>query len=278
MEKNLREMRYFLDLAHDLGIKRIDTAPSYGYSELNFGKYKNLDKNFEISTKIGREGSTYLTPKDIRNSVETSLKNLKVSRIQTLYIHSTDFNFINDDILTTMLSFISEGKVLKIGYSGDNENLNIMAGLEIIESLMSTLNLVDLNNLKILRLNKSKNIAIKRPLANFVWAEPFRVRVNRKRMKIIGKGINEDSYYNRFLGMYGKPGIVPQSNKFIRMSLSFFAYLDFIDNYCIGTSNAAHIKKIRDIEADLKPISSNEFELIVDRFNGYPGSDLKAFL
>ncbi len=80
-----------LDLAWEKGVRRFDTAPSYG-SEAVLGEYildKNLCDEAIIMTKISSLGDAYNYKKTIKTSLELSLKYLGCP-IEVLFFHDPE--------------------------------------------------------------------------------------------------------------------------------------------------------------------------------------------
>jgi aryl-alcohol dehydrogenase-like predicted oxidoreductase len=86
--------RSLLDLAWELGINFLDTAPAYGISEERLGKLLKADpRNWVIGTKVGEDfsGGESLfdfTPEHSRKSVERSLKHLGKEVLDLVLVHS----------------------------------------------------------------------------------------------------------------------------------------------------------------------------------------------
>lgn len=71
--------------AQKIGIKHIDTAPSYGNSEQIIGSLQL--KEFEISSKISLSHTRIRPFLDLQHSIENSLQCLKKDTLDTLLIH-----------------------------------------------------------------------------------------------------------------------------------------------------------------------------------------------
>ena len=83
-----------IDLARDLGINLIDTAPAYGISEQRLGSLlKGQRQNWVICSKVGEEfenGKSCFdfSAKHTRFSIERSLKRLNTDFIDMVLVHS----------------------------------------------------------------------------------------------------------------------------------------------------------------------------------------------
>jgi len=117
-----------LDLALDLGINLLDTAPAYGSAEERLGAILGArrDKFFLVS-KTGEEfdadtaASAYIfTAEHTRMSVERSLKRLRTDYLDCVLVHSSrdDVKVITETpVLEVLARMKEEGKVLSFGVS-----------------------------------------------------------------------------------------------------------------------------------------------------------------
>jgi aryl-alcohol dehydrogenase-like predicted oxidoreductase len=85
LESSRKESEILISMAQSLGISRFDTAPTYGSAEEILGGALDINKNPLISTKIGLKACS--DEESLKASVATSLKKLRISQIDTLYIH-----------------------------------------------------------------------------------------------------------------------------------------------------------------------------------------------
>ncbi len=122
-----------IEVALDLGVNWIDTAPFYGWgnAERIVGKalQGKRDKVY-IFTKCGtlqdEQGGERedLSPASIRREVETSLRNLKTDYIDLYQFHDPDPNTPIEESWAAMQSLIKEGKVRYGGLS--NHTIELM--------------------------------------------------------------------------------------------------------------------------------------------------------
>ncbi len=136
---NQYEVDRLLSCALELGIQRIDTAPSYRTSEKKIGNFlKRNPGTFQLSTKIFRNQDE-IDAKAGQESLERSLDRLKVSKISCLYVHGTHLNPVDNSLIGTIKSYREKLLVDKIGWCGHvSPDLNNSAG--IYESLMIRVN------------------------------------------------------------------------------------------------------------------------------------------
>ena len=145
---SVKELRYLLSKAHDLGISKIDTAPTYGDVEKLIGRAtrKSLKNKYQISTKILRNNLEQ--GKALKRSIHRSLGALGVEQIDTLYFHGTNLEFVPPETFCLLSELAKNGVLQKIGYSGDNKNLQLALQNKHITEYLTTLNIVDQKNIK----------------------------------------------------------------------------------------------------------------------------------
>lgn len=86
--------RRLLDVARELGVNLLDTAPAYGSSEKRLGQLlQGQRQHWVLSTKVGEEFEAGrsrfdFTPAHIRASVERSLRRLRSDYLDLVLIHS----------------------------------------------------------------------------------------------------------------------------------------------------------------------------------------------
>ena len=120
-----KEMISLIRYAYDKGVTFFDTAEIYGpytNEELVGEALKPLRNDVVIATKCGIrvENGRILhnaKPKDIRISLEGSLRRLQTDHIDLYYLHRVDSNTPIEDIAQTMKDLIQEGKIRHWGLS-----------------------------------------------------------------------------------------------------------------------------------------------------------------
>lgn len=115
-----------LDLAEELGINFLDTAPAYGVSEERLGSLLGSRReNWAIMSKAGedfRDGQSHFdfSPPAIRASVERTLSRLRTDRVECLLLHSdgNDLDVLDKSgAVETLFAMKKEGLVRSIGIS-----------------------------------------------------------------------------------------------------------------------------------------------------------------
>lgn len=135
-----------LDLAKDLGINLLDTAPAYGLSEERLGRLlKGQRQDWVIAGKFGEEfengQSRYdFTPSHCMTSIDRSLKRLGTDYLDILLIHSDgrDEEILNDGNLLQILFALKQlGKVRAIGAS-TKTLAGALKALDLLDVVMLT--------------------------------------------------------------------------------------------------------------------------------------------
>jgi aryl-alcohol dehydrogenase-like predicted oxidoreductase len=118
-----------LDHARDAGIRRFDTANTYGggASEMILGKWlrqqgASLIDDAQIATKVGNPhgcppGETPLSRRQIAHHLDQSLRRLGVERVDLYYIHEFDRVTPLDETLEGMSRAVEAGKIDRFGVS-----------------------------------------------------------------------------------------------------------------------------------------------------------------
>lgn len=123
---DLKEMIALVHRAVESGVTLFDTAQVYGpytNEELVGQALAPFRKNVVIATKFGfhfENGKSIglnSRPEYIRQTVEGSLKRLKIETIDLLYQHRVDPNVPIEDVAGTVRDLIKEGKVKYFGLS-----------------------------------------------------------------------------------------------------------------------------------------------------------------
>lgn len=171
-----REARQLLDLARELGINLIDTAPAYGRSEERLGPLLRGQRDaWVIVSKVGEEfegGQSHFdfSPAHTRLSLERSLKRLETDIIDLVLVHSdgNDVAILRDSgVYETLAELKREGKIRAFGLSGKTVEGGLLA-LERGDCAMVTYNLNEQGERPVLdyAAEHGKGILIKKALAS----------------------------------------------------------------------------------------------------------------
>ena len=140
-------MRRLLDLARELGINLLDTAPAYGSSEERLGQVLDDRHDWILCSKTGEEFENGASRFDFsaahtRFSVERSLRRLRTDYLDMVMVHSdgNDRQIIEQsDCIETLQRCRESGLIRSIGFSGKTAAGGLLA-LEYCEAVMVSYN------------------------------------------------------------------------------------------------------------------------------------------
>lgn len=169
-----QEALALLDLAWDLGINLLDTAPAYGVSEERLGRLlRQCRRDWVIVTKVGEEFHAGVSTFDFsaaatRASIERSLRRLGVETLDVVLIHSSgdDRSILEqEEVLPTLRQLQQAGLIRAVGMSGKTVGGGLRA-VECCDVLMVTYNLAQRDELPVIRAAHAagKGVLIKKGL------------------------------------------------------------------------------------------------------------------
>lgn len=185
-------VRALFDLAWELGINVLDTAPAYGNSEERLGKLLPRKNDWIIVGKVGEifengESSFDFSAEFTRKSVERSLKRLGRDYIDMVLVHSdgNDMRIIREEaVCDTLQQLKREGLIRAVGMS----TKTVEGGLWCVENMdvvMASYNTAYTDELPVLQraAELNKGVLIKKGLQSghaqsveealrFVFAQP----------------------------------------------------------------------------------------------------------
>lgn len=169
-----REALALLDLAWDLGINLLDTAPAYGESEERLGRLlRQCRRDWVIVTKVGEAFHDGVSRFDFsaaatRTSVERSLRRLGVTTLDAVLIHSSGADqaiLEQEAVLPTLRDLQKAGLVRAVGMSTKTAAGGLRA-VECCDLVMATYNLRQREELPVIRAAHAagKGVLIKKGL------------------------------------------------------------------------------------------------------------------
>lgn len=168
-----KAVRELLELAWDLGINTLDTAPAYGNSEERLGQLLPHKNDWVIVGKVGElfengESSFDFSAAHTRMSVERSLKRLGREVIDVVLVHSDgdDMNIIhNEEVCDTLQQLKREGLIRAVGMSTKTVEGGIWT-VENMDVVMATYNPIHTEELPVLQraAELNKGVVIKKGL------------------------------------------------------------------------------------------------------------------
>jgi hypothetical protein len=257
------EVDLLLNTARECGIDKIDTASGYGDSEKKIGRFLKGQGVFRINSKVGLADPFLFTPTGIRASVENSLKDLGLEQIETLFIHSLDKTYLTNENMSELVRLKEEGKIARLGYSGDGNNLHAARQRNSLDDFMMTFNIIDQTNSNIFnKLSTHHGIYFKIPLAQGIWRS---LRFDRRLAslpiirRVFRKPPLPDSwldYRDRFIRLKSQMKSKDYPTEFLKFALFSGNSNQYV---VLGTNNPLHIRDAVCVESqkpDVSQISS----------------------
>ena len=243
---SLLEVSRILDYAQELGVCEIDTSPLYGNSESVIGHYLKGNSAFQVSTKVGRPLTLPYSPSLINSQIEQSLERLGCNQLENVFIHSLPAKVSLDEHNFTALQNLRRTGVAKnIGYSGDNLDLELVAGF--FDSYMCSFNYLNRSNANFIsELTDLSNVYLKRVLANGIWDTARRDRWQMLfRIYTQGiKSVDTQTYLFRLFKMFSLRELSTNGLElFINFSLANARGARLV----FGISSVMHLKQIADV-------------------------------
>lgn len=143
-----------LSKAKEEGILYVDTAAAYGDAEEKIGSFISAYKNppFKVITKINSNSN-------ILSSIQNSLRNLKIDRIDTLLFHSFSHYSSNINNLDKLNAFVNDGIINRIGVSVyTNDEIEGILKDPMIDVVQVPFNLLDNENQRGAILKRLKSV------------------------------------------------------------------------------------------------------------------------
>ena len=247
------EVNRLLGTSYELGIRKIDTAHGYEGSEERIGFFLKTNKDFKINTKLGLPDPTVFMPSGIKLSVEESLKRLGIERLETLFVHSLPARYLTDENIAAMISLKTEGKIKRIGYAGDGDNLKSAIEILAFDDYLATLNIIDQSNSKyILRIRDKSDIYFKLAMAQGIWTS-LEWKRRLKGHKLIRTLFNKppvpesySDYCSRFKSFKSEIITKDFPTTFLRFALFQGTSKQYV---ILGTNNPQHVRDAIKVEA-----------------------------
>ena len=251
----------YLKSIHNLNIRHIDTAPSYGHSERTIGMYhENNSNKFGMWTKVdGLSKNSQFTVDKIHESAQKSLNNLNVESLKCLYLHQNDIEIIEDKFVQKGLKEIKESGVSK------KTGVSIYNSVELERAL--SLEVYDVVQLPVSAANTHLyNIAKKKSHDKIIVGRS--IFLQGSLLNIESKA-NKFNYFTEILHVVKSLQELAYSYNidYLSMLLLYINSLENLDYIIISSKNEHNIKKIlnysetllnEEIKNTIDKISKNE--------------------
>jgi len=220
---------------NSVNINLLDTAPSYPRSEVRIGSF--LARNplgIRVLTKFGR-GNQTLSSEMMTQSLDLSLRRLKVNQVFGLSIHNREISEIPEEIFVNANYLKAEGKISKFGWCGEWNKLPIKrltdfdyVMLPINPYLDSFTELIDKIDIPIIAMN---------PFANFFWNYQKTNSLLNIYNERVRKIFNPEPIYLRSNHVLTEP---PK----LENLLEFVCGLKQVHGICFGSTKFAHVAHV----------------------------------
>ena len=257
------EVNSLLWSAFEQGINKIDTAHGYEGSEERIGVFLRTNKDFEVNTKVGLPNPEVFIPSGIKLSVEESLKRLGIESLGTLFVHSLPAKYLTDENIAAMSSLKTEGKIRRIGYAGDGDNLSSAVQIAAFDDFIATFNIIDQSNSKEIKKTSEKSeIYFKLAMGQAVWTSlewKRRLKSHKIMRFLFNKPPVPESwadYCSRFNSFRSEMDDSDFAKLFLRFALFSGSSRQLV---ILGTNSSKHIQDAVRVESE--QIDANSIEI-----------------
>ena len=252
--KNI-DKQIFLKKVYDLVIIHFDTSPRYNNSESVLGQFiKNNDLRVKVSSKIDKLTPNSLNSRvEIQNSVQTSLKNLNVKKLNICYLHQNNLNIISDPIIQETLLSLKENEIIEhIGASIYTEQeLDYAIHCGVYDYIQIPVNIFDISLYDNYVKKNTNNIKF---IARSLFLQGLLVNGEKSEFKFI----NDLNLYKQEINSL----ISKTDYSFLETSLMFIYALNNIHQYIIGTTSIENLNN--NLKIYQNPIEDDLFNLIYE--------------
>ncbi|HWU89314.1 MAG TPA: aldo/keto reductase [Kofleriaceae bacterium] len=219
--------------AVDLGITLIDTAPSYGRSEVRIGAaLRGLRSRVVLSTKLGYgvPGIADWTGPCITAGVDAALARLDTGWIDIAHLHSCPRDVLErGDVIEALEAAVRAGNVRVPAYSGDGDALAWAIESGRFGVVQCSVSLADQRALDAAiprATTRGIGVLAKRVLANAAWRDELRPTAP-----------DRAAYWDRLRAMQQPPPGVDPADHALR-----FVLAQPVGSLLMGTTDLAHLR------------------------------------
>ncbi len=256
---NYSEFSNILAKSYELGIKQIDTSPSYigGEADNIISKSirKSKNKEFIINTKIGRaykrgldKKKAYLDKNDIKECLSIIYKKFDQINIGSIQLHINCEKKIMEEAIICLINEISKKQIQRIGFC----NINDSRILELISNKSISLNEVSCQRRFCLGIiNSSMTLPIKYIAYGLLNAGSILNELKGSRI-LQAKDSEEILKRDLFIKSAHKYKVINENCKKYDVSIKDFALalpqLLNYENYIIGPTKLVHLNAIEKLQ------------------------------
>ena len=253
-----------INLCSDLGLIEFDTAPVYGNSEENLGKFINLKdkKKIKINTKLQLKNfKTYindknLLEKDILKSISNSLNNIYPAKINVLFFHDNVLFFKLINMFPTIINKIKiDFEILNIGVSiYTPEEFNMCLNFNFINVIQIPFNLLDYRwkkDINFTKFNKRNDLNIH---VRSIFLQGLLLAKNKKQLKKFSFLSDVNHILNNLV-------IDLKRVNELDLILSYVSGHSFINKIIIGINSKQELFDLKSIYNN-KPLTESEIKKV----------------
>ena len=233
-----------LNEALDRGINFLDTAACYGISEELIGRtVAGRRDDYILATKAGHATGGYdgeeWTRQTVADSIERSLERLRTDHLDIVQLHSCDIEVLErGEVIRSLEDGKAAGKLLHVGYSGDNEDAMWAVDSGLFDTLQTSLNLTDqggrASGLLAAAAERGMGIVIKRPIGGGTWASAKQAASARRQY--------DSEYLKRAATMWDAKDLPDEPQDGIALALGFTLAHPQVHVAIVGTKSPAHMR------------------------------------
>lgn len=235
-KKKLNPKKIFdiINQANRLGINRFDTAHDYKKSENYLGIFTRevfKGKKILIDTKLPKKLNSQINYANLEKNITLSLEKLKISKINTLYVHNVNqiFKQKGKKLYSNLLKLKKRKLIKKIGISvyTPKELILILQKFKI-DVIQAPINILDKRFLNpiITNMVKKKKVEF---IARSIFLKGLLIKKPNRHRKIFLK--NKDIY--NFIVNFSKKG----EKNAIKNCVQFVRSQKFVNKVILGVSN-----------------------------------------
>ncbi len=233
-----QEAGTLLNRAVDLGVTFIDTARGYGMSEERIGRHLSYRrKDYVLASKCGYSIPGYAdwSPEGIRAGIDMALRLMRTDYLDIMLLHSCPRATLDTPGLIDALDeALRAGKVLAIGYSGENEDLDYALSLKRFSAIETSVNIFDqrgIANVLPTTQKEGTGVIAKRPLGNAPW---------RYAERPVGNYC--EPYWERMIAMKAHTIVEESGLAWDELALRFTVFTEGVATAIVGTSSTTNLQ------------------------------------
>ncbi|TAE29498.1 MAG: aldo/keto reductase [Candidatus Kapaibacterium sp.] len=228
-----------LNRAVDLGVTLIDTARGYGMSEERIGRHLSYRrKDVVLVSKCGYSIPGYedWTPMSIHAGIDMALRLMRTDYLDVMLLHSCPKSTLErPGLIEALEENVKSGKLLAIGYSGENDDLEFALSLKRFDVIETSVNPFDQRGIfSLLPKAKAAGVGViaKRPLGNAPW------RYNERPV-----GNYAETYWERMTTMQMHTIVQESGLSWDNLALRFSAFAEGVTTAIVGTTSTTNLQR-----------------------------------